>query len=281
MNTERLKKGIGFASVLGILLFTACSSNETIEEEVLSVVEVENMVLADDISSEIDNILDQDEVDISFGAKTTSKTATTTSGIASCATRTVDESAGEKTVTIDFGTSCVGNNGKEYAGKIIIVYTRTSTQVTKVVSFENFSINGNTVAGGKTSVRIKENANGNPTSTITVNMTITFENGDTMSRTGEKVREKIEGAATRVRGDDVYLISGAWVSVDKEGVEKTATITTSLRREYACRFIVSGVVEFSRGDTSGSLDFGDGSCDNKATFTDANGDVKEITLRRR
>ena len=75
-------------------------------------------------------------------------------------------------------------------------------------------------------------------------------------------------------------ISGSWESVNRKGVARASTITTNLRREYACRYIVSGVLEISRDGIKATLDFGDGTCDNKATVTDANGKTKEISLKR-
>ena len=46
----------------------------------------------------------------------------------------------------------------------------------------------------------------------------------------------------------------------------------------ACKFIVNGVVAYSQnGDEFASVDFGDGTCDDKAIKTTADGD-EEITL---
>jgi len=69
----------------------------------------------------------------------------------------------------------------------------------------------------------------------------------------------------------------------RDGTIFTSTISTDkpLRREMACRFIVSGVVQISKGDRQGTFDYGDGTCDNKATFTNSKDEVKEITLRKR
>ena len=57
-------------------------------------------------------------------------------------------------------------------------------------------------------------------------------------------------------------------------------ITTPLRRELSCRFIVSGVLEISRNDNTASLDFGDGSCDAKGILTQPDGTESEVFLRR-
>ena len=49
----------------------------------------------------------------------------------------------------------------------------------------------------------------------------------------------------------------------------------------ACRFIISGVLEMQKGDSAGVLDFGDGSCDNVATFINQADEEFEITLKGR
>jgi len=102
-----------------------------------------------------------------------------------------------------------------------------------------------------------------------------------MSRVGEKTREWIEGYDTRTWGDNVYLITGNWTNTFKDGTIFSATITEPLRREMSCRYIVSGIVEFVKGDATGSLNFGDGTCDNLAIYTNAEGVETEIVLRRR
>ena len=49
----------------------------------------------------------------------------------------------------------------------------------------------------------------------------------------------------------------------------------------SCRFFVSGTIEIVRANRTGTIDFRDGTCDNIATFTNSEGVVKEITLRKR
>ncbi|MFM7379507.1 MAG: hypothetical protein ACKO2X_00190, partial [Bacteroidota bacterium] len=56
------------------------------------------------------------------------------------------------------------------------------------------------------------------------------------------------------------------------------SILTPLRKEGSCRWLVSGYIQFSRNNqTSRTLDFGNGACDDQATITTSNG-VRTITL---
>ena len=79
----------------------------------------------------------------------------------------------------------------------------------------------------------------------------------------------------------MFLITGDWTSTFKDGTVFSSKITQALRREMSCRFAVSGTIEIDRGDTVGLLNFGDGTCDNLAIFTDSEGEETEITLRKR
>ncbi len=276
MTFKNVQKKLAYLSIIGLLLFASCESSEEINsfDETLTE-EALNIVLADDISTEIDEVVEDDSIESGFD----SRSSNTTSNHTSCVERTVEETTNGKIVTLDFGDGCEGRRGREFAGKIIIEYVKTDTSLSKTLTFENFSVEGNTVEGGKSIVKVKENANGNPEATFNIDITITLESGVVIVRKGTKVKEKIEGADTDTRGDDVYSISGNWESVNKNGVVKTATITTNLRREWACKYIVSGVIEISKDGRTATLDFGDGSCDNKATLTDAEGNTKEITLK--
>lgn len=276
MTFKNVQKKLAYLSIIGLLLFASCESSEEINsfDEALTE-EALNIVLADDISTEIDEVVEDDSIESGFE----SRSSNTTNNHTSCVERTVEETTNGKIVTLDFGEGCEGRRGREFAGKIIIEYVKTDTSLSKTLTFENFSVEGNTVEGGKSIVKVKENANGNPEATFNIDVTITLESGAVIVRKGSKVKEKIEGADTDTRGDDVYSISGNWESVNKNGVVKTATITTNLKREWACKYIVSGIIEISKDERTATLDFGDGSCDNKATLTDAEGNTKEITLK--
>ena len=91
----------------------------------------------------------------------------------------------------------------------------------------------------------------------------------------------IEGSDTRTWSDNVYLITGHWTTTRKNGTVVSAEIVTPLRRELACRFLVSGTIDLTKNDSHGILDFGDGECDNMATLTLDDGTVIEITLPKR
>ena len=105
------------------------------------------------------------------------------------------------------------------------------------------------------------NDNGIPVATITKDITITWENNDVVTIQGERQREWIEGFSDKIWGNNVFSVTGTWTTTRKNGVVRTAKITTPLIRKAPCRFIVSGIVEINRNIT---IDYGNGECDNLA-----------------
>ncbi|MDC1162548.1 hypothetical protein OAT18_03820, partial [Tenacibaculum sp.] len=271
MNLQNVQKSLGFLSIIGMLLFASCESNEGIGLETtqeLEAEEVQNMVLVSDVSDDIDDIL-EDDAELNNFAKKEEDTN-------DCKIRSVEETANGKIVTLDFGQECLGKRGRKLSGKIIIEYFKDDNEKSKKVTFEGFSVNGRTIEGSKSFSKMKENLNGNPEFTKTFDIVVTFKNGDSISKKGTKIKEQIEGKETDSREDNVYAISGNWEFVNKDGNIKSAVIKTNLIRKYSCEYIVSGVVEIAKGERSFTLDFGDGTCDNKATVTNSEGTVKEI-----
>jgi hypothetical protein len=57
-------------------------------------------------------------------------------------------------------------------------------------------------------------------------------------------------------------------------------VTSPLRRELSCRFIISGVLDITRNENTASLDFGEGNCDAIGVLTFPDGTSEEIFLRR-
>lgn len=269
---------IGMFSLVSALLFTACSDNEeSLTNNELTSVEAQNVILTDDLTFEVDNILEEDDYDYNLLGKSADENK---SSVSDCVIRTVVENSKSKTITLDFGESCIGYLGREFSGKIIIEYVKVTNGYFKTITFEDFKVEGHAIEGEKSIVRIRENANGNREATHNSNVKITFKNGASISKSGTRVREMIIGGDTRDRGDDVYAISGSWEYTNLYGTVFTGNIIESLRREFSCRYIVSGKTEITKNGAIYILNFGDGSCDNIAKLTNENGTSVEVRLQR-
>ena len=55
--------------------------------------------------------------------------------------------------------------------------------------------------------------------------------------------------------------------VSNTGYTHYGIVTEALRREATCPYFVSGTIEITRNGNQGTLDFGNGDCDNIAILT--------------
>lgn len=221
------------------------------------------------------------QVEDSYNSSTQNKNLTST-----CAVITIDKpdtTNFPKKVTIDFGSGCTDDRGITRTGKIIADITgkfrESGTVVT--VTLENFTRNGNAITGQKTITNNGPNAAGHYVYTINVNdASITTDKG-TISWSSSRQREWISGFDTKWPNisDDEFLITGSVSGVNSLDREFSIEITTALNVKRDCKWITAGVVEITSelGQTR-KLDYGDGTCDDKATLHVRN-KTKEITLR--
>lgn len=203
-----------------------------------------------------------------------------------CATITRDDVA--KTILIDFGTTnCTGNDGRDRRGKILVTYTGAYKAVGTVITItpDNYFVNDNQVEGSK----VIKNLGDTDGDTfieyqVTVNGTVTLaDNKGTITFAADKYREWVAGEATEERSDDEYNVWGTASGSHTDGKAYTAVVDEAnpLHRIMGCRHWVSGILNLTpTGKATRSIDFGDGTCDDKAVVT-VNGRTINITLRHR
>lgn len=206
-----------------------------------------------------------------------------------CATFTTVLVDGTWTRTIDFGSAgCTLPNGNVLKGKIIISFSNDFTSKSRTLSyrFVDFYHNGKLLQGNKSITYESKStellATEHPVMTFTVDMKITFDDGKVYSRTGTTVKETIEGNETPLNWEDnVFLVTGNSATSLANGDTVTTVITTPLRYITSCKlpFPVSGIVSITKNTSVGTLDFGDGKCDNLATLT-IDGVTKDINLEK-
>ena len=280
VTKQMLMVSLGFA-----LVFFGCSENEPIEnlEQDLNSTEVA-------LSAEMDVALEtMDDIAIdAYEAQEANENSTgrTTNGngfftLPDCVTITVVAQQNFRELTIDLGTEGCEVRNNILKGKIILSYNRDTEAREILISktLEDFYFNDKNIIGSKSILRERSNDNGNPQYTRTLDVTVIWPDGAEASRTGTKTREWIEGQGSGVWSDNVFEVTGNWTSNFRNGNTHSYEVTTPLRREMVCRFFVSGLVNVERTNFSGVFDYGDGECDNQATFTFEDGTVRDITLR--
>jgi hypothetical protein len=222
----------------------------------------------------------EDQESIENGANTDGDLDRTANMFPDCVTITVVIEAMSREITIDFGTEGCVVNGNTIKGKMILSYTRNpeAQQITISKTFEEFYFNNKNIVGGNTIVKVLSNENGNPQFTRTTDITVIWPNGAQASRNGVKVREWVEGFGSGVWSDNVFEVTGNWTTTFVNGNTHSYEVVIPLRREVICYYFVSGSIDVQRTNFSGVFDYGEGDCDNQATFTFDNGTVIDITL---
>jgi hypothetical protein len=202
--------------------------------------------------------------------------------IGDCATITVtpNDSTYPKTVTIDFGDSCRGRDGKVRSGKIVLHFTGPYRRPGSVVTmtFVRFHVNRVHIEGTK----IFKNLSELPVHKWSIEVLdgrVTFPSGRGYSYEGKKTVKQIAGMLTAIVRDDVYQIVGRSSTVFNNGTTVNLNTESPLIKKVACHWISEGTVKIKINSRVLYLDFGfpgNGDCDNKALLTWNNGNNQRV-----
>jgi hypothetical protein len=175
---------------------------------------------------------------------------------------------GPVTFQVDYGTSgCVGADGVLRTGKINITAEKRWSQLSNTtVTVDLVSFNANSI---NYSGKIKINKPDSVTYTLEV-INGRCTNGTwNIDYIGTKTIKQIVGYSTKAdESDDVISITGSSSGKNREGRKFTTNITGSLIKKSNCKHISSGTVDVTPdGFKTRTVDFGNGSCDDDATYT--------------
>ncbi|MFZ4785079.1 MAG: hypothetical protein ACOYLH_06335 [Flavobacteriales bacterium] len=199
--------------------------------------------------------------------------------IATCAIVTEDSDTYPKTITVDYGDGCIDLHGRTKSGKIFIHLTDEliNTNAIRTVTFDNYKINGVQIAGTRITTNTGTNASGQPVFHRVVDVTFTYE-GASYQRDFDEIITWISGWDTPECNDNSISISGSGSITRPSGVVVPRVILTPLTLQSGCGYITSGVLQIQAPLGTFSINYGDGSCDDQASFTRPNGEVESFTL---
>lgn len=177
-----------------------------------------------------------------------------------------------KTVTIDYGAGTLCRDGRTRQGSVVLQFSgpmrQSGSELT--IQLNNYMVNNVKIAGTKTIRNLS--ADGVIKYSVTVEGgSVQFANGRGFTFSENKIRTKVAGMATSDVSDDVFSIEGSTMVKYANGVTVTRTTETPLIKPVACRWIVQGIMKVQINERIHSIDFGDGTYDNLAVVTTANG----------
>ena len=178
---------------------------------------------------------------------------------------------------IDYGTGCADPvDGKTRKGKIRCTFSGPWDTVGSVItlSMDTFFVGAIQFQGTTTLTRT------GPTS-----FTKTVTNGKCTKGSDWTILFQADRTITITSGANVstdpqiITISGTNSGTDRNGNTWTSTITTPVVRDLGCTWITKGVVDISpSGKSTRTVNFGDGTCDAKATIS-IDGNTFEFTMQ--
>jgi predicted small secreted protein len=255
-----------YAVALAVMVLTSCRQDEVAGEDDIQLTGLETE--AEEILLDIDALVEE-ALESRFNPL---KSAVAAEGdyLSGCPVMKVDSTAETIILTIDFGESCMGKDGKIRSGKIIVTSSFPVSSKKRVKTFENFSVDGKKVEGIIEKTMTPQWEEHMKTATIAEDVTITFpENKGSIHRKTNLTRE-YRFYRPAIERDNTVTSWGETEFTRLSGLKITKTIDkdTPLLFRVKCHQIVSGIVSFSTSDNrSWQVDYGDGNCDRRATLT--------------
>ena len=200
-----------------------------------------------------------------------------------------------KTLTIDFGNECVGNDGRTRSGQIVCTFFGHWNEQGTVVNatLVDYKVDEYSVQGSKTVTNQGINGLGQPYYSVEVEGVVVSWENNTVSWESSRIRTWTEGYDTHFwtwdttnntflffNGiiDDRYEVTGTASGTGVNGNSYSINITSPLKWGWDCWWIKEGTITIDPENfDSGIVDFGDGTCDNDATL-EVNGNVYNFQM---
>jgi hypothetical protein len=254
-----------------LLSFSSCKNDENVTASSASLTatagdEAQASTINDQVLNEVDTY-------VSSSAQTVKSALATTAMGAPTITRgsqTITLTGVTQKITIDFGAAgLTGKHGNMLKGKIIVDLDLRTLVLgsSRTITYENFTINDISVTGSN------KITFGGPTTDkhlfwiITGENVITLADGKSLTWKAER-RLEFTGGLTNFWGES-YILTGSASGINAEGKAYSITIDASnpLIGSTLYPYITKGSVTITIGQSTGVIDYGDGTQDNKATLT--------------
>jgi hypothetical protein len=188
-----------------------------------------------------------------------------------------------KILVIDFGTGCLDANNITRSGKINVVISGLvrDSGSKATMTFTNYVVNGYGLDGTVTWTNTSKSGTKSWTRIVTNGKTTSTIDGVYWLYSGTRYVVQTSGVNTPLNlADDTLSITGTHNVTNMYGRTRTCTIDDSnpLIKATVCPFISKGSMKLQGPLHYATIDFGDGTCDNQATFSIDGGTSVAFTL---
>jgi hypothetical protein len=301
MRTQTTILKISTALVIsGVIFVTACkkdsnsSGGGTTANNTSAQTMTSNGATSDGAYDDVMNVAVQSGSDQSIDAiMTQQKSGIQTNGVRTvngingfyCATVSLQTTAGSfpDTLIVDFGAGCTSSgDGIARSGSITYIFSGKLSTTGTVISatFNNYTVAGYQLGGTYTLTNTTTSSTLSLTSAV-ADGTITYPNDSSYSFSGTKTVTLASGTPPDISTFVFNVTGGYTISNSNTGESLAVTVTTPLEKKESCKYVDAGVAAFvyTKGslDIAGTLNYGDGTCDNSAVVT-IGAATKTITL---
>jgi hypothetical protein len=197
---------------------------------------------------------------------------------------------------VDYGPGCTGTDGITRKGKKIVTFFVNPDKASpgtmfSETTYSDFYVDGIHVTGNVQSYMAASSTMANHVIKNVSDKTLTASNGDSKNFIATNYWKQTEGMNTTTRKDDVFQItgnaSGTEILDGETDIKWQSTIDDNhpVIKPVDCGYRTQGKVDVKLHIVTGGgsdftevLDYGDGSCDNKATLSINGGIPQDITL---
>jgi hypothetical protein len=201
-----------------------------------------------------------------------------------CANVTLLSNAGSfpDTLIVDFGAGCTSADNIARSGSITYIFSGklSTTGTTISATFDNYKVAGYQLGGTYSLLNSTTGSTLSLTTSVT-DGTITYPNDSSYTFSGTKIVTLASGTPPDISTFVFNVTGGYTITNVNTGESLAVTVTTPLEKKEACKYVDAGVAAFvyTKGalTVDGTLNYGDGTCDNSAVVT-IGAATKTITL---
>lgn len=182
-----------------------------------------------------------------------------------------DSTTYPKSILIDYGTSCTDPNGRTRSGRLqaLLSAPLSDSGAELQILPDSFYVDGVQVEGKETISNLSTGGKLIFSSQITQG-TLLWPDGRSLQDSSSHMLMQTAGMGTQTLLDDVYQVTGDSYLSLSDHTSLTMHTTSGLEKSMLCQDYLSGILEITYLGQTASIDFGNGTCDNKATVTIGN-----------
>lgn len=245
------------------LIISSCSKDDkdpVVEDQELSQTEVKTILDSDEYMKSFDSVIS----DAYFNTSTSGKSSNEDCHVAEYT---------DTGFTITFENCPL--NGNNANGTLSAVYTSEGDTISYTVTWDDF-VHGDIKFNGTRNYVIGSNMSEDSISfSVTSDITVTLADESVISESGTKTVTLTIGDSLETT---IFTLAGSW-TVQADGNTYKVGVGSTLEGNFACGYLVKGVMTVEKNGLVIGVNLGDGECDDVATLEYPDGTKEDISLK--